>query len=134
VDELEWIKQKKLREIMDRMKADDSKDDWPDKPLEVTDASFEEVIQRYPVVVVDCWAAWCGPCHMVAPVVDELARDYRGKIVFAKLDVDSNAATAMRYGISSIPTLLVLKNGQLVGRIIGAMPRPSLESQIVRYL
>ncbi len=134
VDELERIRQKKLREMMEGTKAEGSNEAYPGEPLEVTDASFSQVVQKYPLVVVDCWAAWCAPCHMIAPVVEELARDYKGKIVFGKLDVDSNSATAMQYGIMSIPALLVFKNGQLVEKLIGAMPRGSLETRITRHL
>lgn len=133
MDELERIRQKKIREMMEGTKAEGS-EEYPGEPLEVTDASFSQVIQKYPLVVVDCWAAWCAPCRMIAPVVEELARDYKGKIVFGKLDVDSNSATAMQYGIMSIPTLLVFKNGQLVEKLIGAMPRGSLETRITRHL
>ncbi|MDH5362060.1 MAG: thioredoxin [Aigarchaeota archaeon] len=134
MDELERIRQRKLREITGRSKAEGSNEDWPGEPLEVTDASFSQVIERYPLVVVDCWAAWCAPCRMIAPVVEELAREYKGKIVFGKLDVDSNSATAMQYGIMSIPTLLVFKDRQLVEKLIGAMPRGSLEQRITRHL
>lgn len=136
MDELERIRQKKLRKMMRRMssKVEDSRDDWPSIPVELTDETFKQVIHKYPLVVVDCWAEWCTPCHMVAPVVEELARDYRGKIVFGKLNVDSSTRTAQQYGIMSIPTLLVFKNGQLANQLIGAMPRNMLEPQIAQYL
>ena len=115
-------------------KVDDSRPDWPSMPVELADAAFEEFIRKYPVVVVDCWAEWCAPCRMVAPVVEELSRDYRGRIVFGKLNVDSNVRTAQQYGIMSIPTLLVFKNGQLADRLVGAMPKDMLEPQIAKYL
>ena len=136
MDELERIKQKRLREMMRGVggKVDDSRPDWPSIPVEVTDGTFKEVIRKYPVVVVDCWAEWCAPCRMVAPVVEELARDYRGRIVFGKLNVDSNVRTAQQYGIMSIPTLLVFKKGQLANRLVGAMPRNMLEPQITRFM
>jgi thioredoxin 1 len=136
MDELERIRQRKLREMMknDSGKIDDSGPDWPSIPVEVTDGTFREVIQKYPLVVVDCWAEWCAPCRMVAPVVEELARDYRGRIVFGKLSVDSNPGTAQQYRIMSIPTLLVFKNGQLVNQIIGAKPRSMLEPMITQHL
>jgi thioredoxin 1 len=136
MDELERIKQKRLREMMRGVggKVDDSRHDWPSIPVEVTDGNLEEVIRKYPVVVVDCWAEWCAPCRMVAPVVEELARDYRGRIVFGKLNVDSNVRTAQQYGIMSIPTLLVFKNGQIANRLVGAMPRDMLEPQIAKYI
>lgn len=108
--------------------------EYPSSPIKVTDADFDKVIQRFTLVVVDCWAEWCGPCHMVAPVIAELAGDYQGKIVFGKLDVDENQEKAMEYGIMSIPALLVFKNGELVDQIIGAQPRPTLEPKITKYL
>ncbi|TET21064.1 thioredoxin [Candidatus Bathyarchaeota archaeon] len=105
-----------------------------DKPIEVTDVTFKETIQNHSLVVVDCWAAWCAPCRMVAPIIDEMARDYAGKILFGKLNVDENRQVATQYEIMSIPTLLVFKNGQLVDRVVGAMPRQMLEPKITRYL
>jgi thioredoxin 1 len=136
MDELERIKQKRLREMMRKVgsKADDSTDGWPSMPIELDDGTFDEVIRKYPLVVVDCWAEWCAPCHMVAPVIEELARDYRGRIVFGKLNVDSNVRTAQQYAIMSIPTLLIFKNGQLADQLVGAMPRYMLEPQITMHL
>ena len=133
---MERIKQKKLKEMigMASNKIGDSKDDLSSTPIELTDETFKEVVRKYPVVVVDCWAEWCAPCHMVAPVVEELARDYRGRIVFGKLNVDSGIRTTQEYNIMSIPTLLVFKDGQLVNRLVGAMPRNMLEPQITQYL
>jgi thioredoxin 1 len=109
-------------------------DEYPSSPLEVNDDDFDKVIQRFPLVVVDCWAPWCAPCHMVAPVISELAKDYQGKIVFGKLDVDENQKKAMEYGIMSIPALLVFQNSELVDQIIGAQPRTTLEPKITKYL
>ena len=111
-----------------------AEDGYPTMPLKVSDDDFGTVIQRFPVVVVDCWALWCMPCLMVAPVVAELAKDYTDKIVFCKLNVDENRSTAMEYEIQSIPTLLVLQNGELVDQIIGAMPKRELESRVTKYL
>ena len=104
------------------------------KPVEITDATFKEMIQNHSLVVVDCWAPWCGPCNMVAPVIEELARDYAGKILFGKLNVDENQEVCMQYKIMGIPTLLVFKNGKLVERIVGAMPRQMLEPKIACHL
>lgn len=128
---------KKMRELMNRGKsvsAGNQTGKWPEKPVVMTDATFQQTIQKYPLVVIDCWAPWCGPCHMVSPVVEELARDYAGRIVFGKLNVDENRDTSMKYKIMSIPDLLVFKNGNLVDQIIGAMPRQILEPQITKYL
>ena len=111
-----------------------AEDEYPTMPLKVDDDDFGKVIQRFPVVVVDCWAPWCRPCLMVAPIVAELAKDYTGKIVFCKLNVDESRSIAMKYGIQSIPTLLVLQNGELIDQIIGAMPKHELEGRITKYL
>ena len=131
--ELERIKQAKLREMMKSM-APEKQGISLKEPIEMTDASFGEMIQNNSLVVVDCWAPWCGPCHMVAPIIEELARDYAGKILFGKLNVDKNQEVSMRYQIMGIPTLLVFKNGKLVDRIVGAMPRQMLEPKITCYL
>lgn len=139
--ELERIRLKILKEMLRRGASEKKEGNLQergqpvfDKPVEVTDATLMEVVQKNSLVAVDCWAPWCGPCHMVAPVVEELARDYAGKMLFGKLNVDENRRTAMQYQIMSIPTMLVFKNGKLVDRIIGAMPRQMLEPRIARYL
>lgn len=132
-EKLEQIKQAKLEELKRRV-FENQVNPALDKPIEVTDATFKEITQSHSVVVIDCWAPWCGPCRMVAPIIEELAQDYAGRITFGKLNVDENLEVATQQGIMSIPTLLVFKNGQLVDRIVGAMPRQTLEPKIVRYL
>jgi thioredoxin 1 len=102
--------------------------------LEVTDATFDAAVREHPLIVVDCWAVWCGPCRMVAPVIEELARDYAGRITFAKLDVDQNRATAARFNVQSIPTMLIFKNGTLVDQKMGAMPKAMLEPIVKKHL
>jgi len=106
----------------------------PPLVLELTEGNFDEVIRSYPLLVVDCWAPWCAPCRMVAPVIEELAKDYQGKITFAKLNVDDNQSVAMRFQIMSIPTLLIFKNGVLVDQKVGAMPRPMLEPELIKHI
>ena len=89
------------------------------KPLDVSDAQFEAEVLKSPLpVLVDFWAPWCGPCRMVAPIVEELAEEYHGRVKFVKVNTDENLDTAMRYGIRSIPTLLLFKDGQLVGSVL----------------
>lgn len=132
-EELEKIRQAKLREMMKKSKSFEE-EVLINKPVEVTDATFNETVQNHPLVVIDCWAAWCGPCRMITPIIEELAREYAGKVVFGKLDVDKNRAVTMQYQIRSIPTLIVFSHGKLVDRIMGALPKPILEAQITRYL
>jgi len=107
---------------------------WPQVPLEVTDQNFSEIVNKYSVVVVDCWAPWCAPCQMVGPVIEGMANDHQGKIVFGKLNVDNNNLIAEKYGIMSIPTILIFKDGKLVDQMIGAMPRDMMEPAITKYL
>ena len=107
--------------------------DNPDYPVSVTDNNIDDAIAKYPFMVVDCWAEWCAPCRMVGPIIEKLAKDYEGDIVFGKIDVDSNNMTASKYGIRSIPNLLVFKNGEKVGDIIGAMPEEMLLERINAY-
>lgn len=132
-EKLERIKTAKLQKMMKSV-AREKRGTAFDKPVEMTDVTFKEMILSHPFVVVDCYAPWCGPCHMVAPIIEELSRDYAGKILFGKLDVDENREVSTQYDIMSIPTLLMFKNGKLVDRIIGAMPRQTLEQKVTRHL
>jgi len=140
-EELKRIRGRKLRRLMKQSIGTETEgtDQEPvkpllDEPVDLTDATFLETVTKHSNVVVDCWAPWCGPCRFVSPIIEELARDYAGKILFGKLNVDENQRVAMEYGIMSIPTLLVFKDGKLVDRIVGAMPKKMLEARIRRYL
>jgi thioredoxin len=101
------------------------------KPIEVTDVTFDDFVKNNPKVVVDCWAAWCAPCRMLAPVIDELAAE-KTNIKFVKLDVDHNRSIPMRYGIMSIPTLLYFKDGVLVDKTLGALPKTAIEARLAK--
>lgn len=106
-----------------------------EKVVHFTDATFaEEVINSQQPVLIDFWAVWCGPCRMIAPVMEDLAKDYAGKIKVGKLDVDHNPQTAMNYAIRSIPTILLFKNGQVVDSLVGAVPKQNLVNMIEKYL
>jgi len=105
------------------------------KPIEVTDGTFEEAILKADLpTVVDFWAVWCGPCKMIAPVLEEIAGEYEGKLQIAKLDVDHNNESAMKYGVMSIPTLILFKGGKAVERIVGFMPKEKLLTKLAPHL
>ncbi|MCX6179412.1 MAG: thioredoxin [Chlorobiales bacterium] len=100
-----------------------------------TDQNFKkEILESDKVALVDFWAAWCGPCMMLGPVIEELAGDYEGKAIIAKLNVDENPATASQYGIRSIPSLLVFKNGQVVDQMLGALPKNQISKKIDEHI
>ncbi len=103
--------------------------------VEVNDASFEaEVLQSGQPVLVDFWAAWCGPCRALAPIVDEVAREYQGKLKVMKMDVDKNQSTPMRYGIRGIPALLIFKDGKVADQIVGFVPKDTIDKSLGKVI
>lgn len=105
------------------------------KPIEITDSNFQqEVLNSATPVLIDFWAVWCGPCKMVAPVVEEIAKEYDGKLKVGKVDVDSNPEISMKYGIRSIPTLMVFKAGKIVEQIIGAVPKRNVIEKVLPHV
>ncbi|MGI4824158.1 MAG: thioredoxin [Janthinobacterium lividum] len=104
------------------------------KAIEITDANFEQFIQSDKPVLIDFWAEWCGPCRMVGPVVEELATEYEGRAIVGKLDVDANPQVSSKLGVRSIPTLLVFKNGQLIDKQVGAVPKHVLAQKLEAHL
>jgi len=100
-----------------------------------TDGNFEpEILKSDIPVMVDFWAPWCGPCHIIAPVIEELAKEYAGKVKVAKMNVDENPATPSRYGIRGIPTVILFKDGQIFDQIVGAVPKSKVEDMIKKAL
>jgi thioredoxin 1 len=104
------------------------------KPIELTDNNYSEILDSQQPVLVDFWAEWCGPCKLIGPVVEELAKEYNGKAVIAKVDVDSNPVISAKFGIRSIPTLLFFKNGEIVDKQIGAVPKSILAKKLEAQL
>jgi thioredoxin 1 len=112
----------------------EKKQEMSREPVHVTDASFDEALSEHPLVLVDFWAAWCGPCRALAPTIEELAKDYAGKVFVGKLDVDENPLMAERFQVYSIPTVLVMKNGKEVERIVGCVPKDYIVTALKKHL
>jgi len=130
-EELRRIKEKKLKELI-RLK--EKEQGMSTKPVQVTDANFNETISSHPLALIDCWAPWCAPCVVIAPTVEELAKEYAGRVFFGKLNVDENPKTAGIFQIFSIPTLLIMENGKEVDRIIGLVPKNHIEARLKKCL
>ena len=130
-EELEAIRRRKMSELKSDVKADSK---MPATPVVVNDADFDKFVTKYPVVLIDCWAPWCGPCRMVAPVIDALAKEMSGTVVFGKLNTDENSVVPNKFSISAIPTMLIFKDGKMVDRIVGAQPKEALATRIKRNL
>ncbi|MGQ0797613.1 MAG: thioredoxin [Methanobacteriota archaeon] len=105
-----------------------------DHPIQVTDSDFDHVVKESPYVVVDFWAEWCAPCRAIAPIVEELARKYAGRVTFAKVNSDENPRTVQSFMIMGIPTILFFRGGKLVDQVVGAMPRNAFEERVKRHL
>lgn len=133
--ELDEIRKRKMEQLKRKIMygGNEMIENLPNEPVTITDEDIDEAVKKYETIVVDCWAPWCGPCRMVAPVIDELAKEMQGKVVFGKLNVDENPETSMKHQIMSIPTLLIFKNGQLVERLVGAYPKKELKKKLEPY-
>src|SRR5690349_23088544 len=133
--EIQSLREKKLVELMRRTRAQlQSGEKYNGKPIILSDATFSSEISKYPVMVVDFWAVWCGPCRTVAPIIEQLAKEYSGRVAFGKLNVDENPLTSSEFQVQSIPTLLIFRDGEPADGIIGAVPKHQIESKIEAQL
>ena len=132
-DELEAIKHKKLAELQKEVAT---KAMMPSitEPIVLTDSNFASEVTKYPIMLVDFWAPWCGPCRMVSPIIEQLSREYSGRVAFGKVNVDENQRIAASFGIQSIPTLMIFKGSKAVDVIIGAMPKAQIEMKLKQQL
>lgn len=122
-DEINEIMQKKMKQYKEKMNDTETNHNIP---IILTDYNFTESINKFQFLIVDFWAAWCGPCKMVSPVIEQLSNELAGKVVFGKLNVDENPNVSNAFGIQSIPTIIIFKNGKAIDRIIGAMTKSQL--------
>lgn len=127
MDELEAIRAKKMEEMMRASRS-------TSVPVKISDMTFNKTLNTSKIVVVDCWAEWCGPCKIIAPIIDKLAEEYSGRVLFSKLNVDENPQTASKYGIMSIPTLLIFKSSKLVDTIVGAVPKNHIVTIMKKHM
>ena len=135
MDELDEIRKKKMEKMMSEKNEPSALSlQYPDKPVVITDATVDSAVGQYPIFILDCWAEWCGPCRTIGPIIEELAKEMKGKAVFGKLNVDENMQTANKYRISAIPTLLIFKNGKLIDKLLGAFPKATLAARVQEYL
>ena len=126
-EELKRIRGTKLAEFKARK-------EMGNEPVHVTDADFEETVRKHSLALIDFWAPWCGPCLALTPVIEELSKDYTGRVLVGKLNVDENPKTAECFQVFSIPTLLIMKNGREVDRIVGCVPKKHIEAALRKHL
>lgn len=130
----EDVEKIKKEMVDDMMSGKSSTEDYPSGPIEVNDENFQETLEKYPLVLVDFWAAWCGPCKMMEPVMEELAAEYEGDAVIAKMNVDKNNRVPSQFQVSSIPTLVLFKDGEKVERMMGARQKGQLAQKLDQYV
>jgi thioredoxin 1 len=127
-EELKRIRARKLSELREK------KQEMTDGPVHVTDSNFNGAVKKHSLALIDFWAPWCGPCRALAPTIEELNKDYGGRVLVGKLNVDENPQTAERFDVSSIPTMLIMKNGEEVDRIVGCVQKKYIEAALRKHL
>ncbi len=132
--ELSQIKRAKIAQMLDKAEATKCATVPIKTPITLTDANFQDEVAKHKIIVVDFWAPWCGPCRMVSPLIEQLADEYSGKVAFGKVNVDEEMVVAQNFGVQSIPTLMVFKDGQAVDAIVGVCPKSSIEAKFRTYI
>ncbi|HEY8139654.1 MAG TPA: thioredoxin [Nitrososphaera sp.] len=131
-EELEAIRRRKLAELQKAASAREMMSGL-NQPIVLTDSNFASEVGKYPLLLVDFWAPWCGPCRMVAPIIEQLAKEYSGRVAFGKLNVDENQMVAGTFGIQSIPTMMIFRAGKPVDVIVGALPKAQIEMKLKHH-
>lgn len=132
-EELKLLNEKKMKKLQELINEKEQLKNIKE-PLVLDDTTFSQTINKFPMTLVDFWAPWCGPCRMMSPIIDEIGKDYLGKLVVGKINVDENPLVAGQFGISSIPTLLLFKRGQAVNKIIGSVSKNKINEMIKTHL
>jgi len=130
-EELKRLREEKLKKLIE---GEEKKKEMGTEPVNVTDSNFDETIKKRPLILIDFWAPWCGPCRALAPTTEELAKEYAGKVTIGKLNVDENPNMAERFQVFSIPTLILMKDGCEIDRIVGLCPKKHIEAVLKKHL
>lgn len=132
-EELKIINEKRMKKLQQIMNEKELLKNIKD-PLNLDDSNFSQTISKFPLLLVDFWAPWCGPCRMMSPLIDQIGREYMGKLVVGKVNVDENPTISRQFGISSIPTLILFKRGQAVNKIIGSVSKNKIDEMVRTHL
>jgi thioredoxin 1 len=132
-EELKIINENKMKKLQQIMNEKELLKNIKD-PLNLDDSNFSQTINKFPLLLVDFWAPWCGPCRMMSPLIDQIGREYMGKLVVGKVNVDENPTISRQFGISSIPTLLLFKKGQVINKIIGSVSKNKIDEMVKMHL
>lgn len=132
-EELRIINEKRMKELQQIVNEKELLKNITD-PIELDDSDFTESINKFPLLLVDFWAPWCGPCRMMSPVIDQVGNEYQGKLVVGKVNVDENPSISRQFGISSIPTLILFKKGQAVNNIVGSVSKSRIDEMVRMHL
>ncbi|HSA72511.1 MAG TPA: thioredoxin [Nitrososphaeraceae archaeon] len=132
-EELKLLNEKKMKKLQELINEREQLKNIKE-PLVLDDSTFSQTISKFPLTLVDFWAPWCGPCRMMSPIIEEIGKDYSGKLVVGKINVDENPLVAGQFGISGIPTLLLFKRGQAVNKIIGSVSKNKIAEMVTMYL